>query len=76
MTLEIVKCRLQSIRRAEGITQIELCQLLDSKFGIKVKQSFISNLENNRGAPANHLMLKALSLIFERDMGDFYVYKW
>lgn len=77
--LEIGSCRLRTIRRSVRapvkMTQKRLCQQL-KLYGIVVTPQYISNLERNIGVPANHLMLKALSIIFDRDMGDFYDYRW
>ncbi|MFB5761011.1 helix-turn-helix transcriptional regulator [Paenibacillus medicaginis] len=75
MALEIRKCQLRSIRRQAKLTQAELCIRLRF-LGIDVKPAYISNLENNRGTPASHLLLKALSIIFDRPMDDFYTYRW
>jgi transcriptional regulator with XRE-family HTH domain len=75
MALEIGKCQLRSIRKRAGMTQVELCNRL--KFlGIEVTPAYISNLENDRGTPASHLLLKALSIIFDWPMDDFYRYRW
>jgi len=75
MALEIRKCQLRSIRRSAGLTQRQLCEKL-RLYGIEVEPQYISNLENNRGTPASHILLKALSIIFERPMDDFYTYRW
>lgn len=75
MALEIGKCQLRSIRRAAGMKQVDLCDRL-KKLGIEVTPAYISNLENNRGTPASHLMLKAFSIIFDKPMDAFYTYHW
>lgn len=75
MALQIRECQLRSIRRQKGLTQVELCKRLNL-LGVDISPGYISNLENNRGTPASHLLLKALSIIFDRPMEDFYRYHW
>lgn len=75
MALEIGKCQLRSIRKNAHMTQVELCERL-KRLGIEVSPAYISNLENNRGTPASHLLLKAFEIIFDRPMGEFYNYRW
>ncbi|SDR80817.1 Helix-turn-helix [Paenibacillaceae bacterium GAS479] len=76
MALQIGKCQLRSLRKSAGYTQTELCDALKEECGIEVTKAYISNLENNRGTPAGHLMLKALAIVLECSMDDFYTYKW
>lgn len=75
MALEIMSCQLRSIRESAKMTQNELCEKL-RKLGLEVTPQYISKLERNVGAPASHILLKALSVIFSRHMDDFYIYRW